>query len=112
MRFALAAHPTFTAPVSVTVPGRGDDGATETYDFVVEYLRLTTDELAELFTANKPMRDALRDLVVGWRGLQTVDGADVPFNAEHLNTLLKIPHVIPRLWDTFAGYNSGAALKN
>jgi hypothetical protein len=110
--FAIASKPTFTASVTVVIPGDAEDGKPETHTFVARYKRLPKAEFKALLERQVSQDDAMRDLVVGWTGLLDSEGSEVPFSAEHLESLLAIPQMPLALSRAFYLNNSGAELKN
>lgn len=110
--FQAAARPTFTAPVEIIVPGNGDDGAQETHEVVIEFRRLPRTELAAFQRREIPVADAMKEVVVGWRGLLDTRGADVSFSGETLDALLEIAAAPLAIYDAFLKYSYGAARKN
>ncbi|MBB6319246.1 hypothetical protein [Paraburkholderia tropica] len=112
MPYVLTSRPTFTWPVTVIEPGNAPDGAVEESQFVVEFARKDGDELEALFKDNKPVRVALKDLVVGWTGLRDEGGSELPFDQVYLDALLKVPHAVVGLWTAFLEGAGGATRKN
>jgi hypothetical protein len=110
--FAIAEKPTFTASVTVVIPGDADDGKPETHTFVARYKRLPKEEFKSLLQRQVTQDDAMRELVVGWSGLPDNAGNEVPFSTEHLESLLAIPQMSLALSRVFYLNNSGAELKN
>ena len=73
-------------PVTVKVPA--DGGRTVAQEFEACVRLLDRDELLDLDTdpAGK-----LPGVVLGWRGVQTADGEPVPYSAEALEAMLRVP---------------------
>jgi hypothetical protein len=110
--FAIASKPTFTASVTVVIPGDADDGKPETHTFVARYMRMSKEAFKALLQRQVTQEDAMRELLVGWSGLPDNDGNEVPFSAENLESLLAIPQMPLALSRAFYLNNSGAELKN
>jgi len=78
--FKLEPNPTFWAAVGITVPGQQKPESIE-----IEYRHMGSDEWLTYrqSVSEKPLSDAVKGLVVGWRG------ADVPYSDEAMDRLMK-----------------------
>jgi hypothetical protein len=76
--FKIDPNPTFTAPVSVHVPGQGAGS------FVAEFVYLDQEARKDYVAAlsGKSNAEALAEIVVGWNDM------DAPFSRENLEKLL------------------------
>lgn len=110
--FEAAARPTFTAPVEITMPGNGDDGAPEKHTVVIEFKRLPRKDLDALQLGEVVFAEVAKDVVTGWRGLLDTQSVAVPFSAEMLDALLAVPGAPRAIWLTFMEYSYGAVRKN
>ena len=86
--FQLEPNPTFTAPVSIPLPG----GETATVDFT--FAHMGRKELQEFIAAVKeiPDSEALRKIVAGWSGVAGADGKTIPYSADALEALVDSYH--------------------
>lgn len=109
--FQAAARPTFTAPVEITVPGIEDDGAPETHQVVIEFKRLPRKQLDAFQQRDVVYVDAAKDVVVGWRLLDS-QGEDIPFSPDMLDALLDIAGAPRAIFEAFVRHSYGAARKN
>ncbi|WP_322105852.1 hypothetical protein [Paraburkholderia sp. J41] len=112
MPYVLSNRPTFTWPVKVVEPGNAPDGAVVESVFVGEFVRKDGDELEALFKENKPVRVVLKDLLVGWNGLRDESGAELSFDEQYRDALLKIPHAVVGIWTAYLEGAGGATRKN
>lgn len=110
MPFKIAQQPTFKAKVTVVVPGNNDKGTPEKSEFVAEFKRVDVDELNDL--TNEPNRDVMRTMLVGWKGLIDDAGNEVEFSSATVDALLRIPHAVKALIESFWSNATGAIAKN
>ena len=86
--FQLEPNPTFTAPVSIPLPG----GETATVDFTFAHmgrkaLQRFLDRVKDL-----PDAEAVGDVVDGWSGVAGADGEPLPYTEEALAAMLDNYH--------------------
>lgn len=86
--FQLEPNPTFTAPVSIPLPG----GETATVDFTFAHmgrkaLQLFLDQVKE-----KPDAETVRQIVTGWAGVAGKDGEQLRCTAENIAAMLDNYH--------------------
>lgn len=86
--FQLEPNPTFTAPVSIPLPG----GETATVDFTFAHmgrkaLQRFLDRVKDL-----PDAEAVGDIVDGWSGVSGADGEPLPYTEEALAAMLDNYH--------------------
>ena len=107
--FQLEPNPTFTAPVSIPIPG----GETATVDFT--FAHMGRKELQEFITAVKdiPDAEALRKIVADWSGVAGADGKTIPYSAEALDALIDCYHAAAlAVLQTFFRELTGQRVKN
>lgn len=102
--FRIAQKETYTWPVVVELPA--DGGKFQRHAFDVEFRRAPKAETDRIL--HEAAEGALTDeqlvarLVVGWSGVEDVDGEPLPFSQENLARLLgcyyQVPRAIARAW--------------
>lgn len=112
MAYVLTQRAAFTNKVVVREPGDAPDGAFVESTFVARFKWLSDDEIAELMKQTKPVREALRDLVLGWYDLNDESGQSVSFSGDVLTQLLGRSAVTIALWESYLEGQSGAVRKN
>jgi hypothetical protein len=107
--FKLSLKPTFTAPVSGTLPGGFK------FSFDIEFDRLTQDEIAELAKGNDRAElvfsDICKRIVVGWKNVQDENG-DIEFSSSALDQVLAIYPMSKIIFDTWQASLGDARTKN
>lgn len=101
--FKIDPNPTFSAPVSVHVPGQGSGS------FIAEFVYLDQAARKDYIAAlgSKTNAEALSEIVVGWNDM------DVPFSQDNLEKLLnKYDTAAQGFFKAFFAELSGAAEKN
>ena len=101
--FKIDPNPTFTAPVSVHIPGQGLGS------FVAEYVYLDREARKDYVAAlsGKSNFEALAEIVVGWSEM------DAPFSPANLEKLLnKYDTAAEAFFKAFFEEMTGAAAKN
>lgn len=90
--FKLAQAPAFWAKVEAMYPT--EDRGMQTISFDVRFRRLSTDELQALQERIREEqlddRTVARELVVGWRGIEGLEGGEAPFTPEGYEKLLNL----------------------
>lgn len=101
--FKIGLSDRFTYPVNVEVVG--DGGKRSTYTFDAVFKRLSRDEIIEVTTrARDGESDDLalvRDVLLGWKGIQDDDGAELPFSEENRERVLSAWPVLPSVVAAF-----------
>jgi hypothetical protein len=79
-------------PVTIRKPV---DGGYELHRVQCQFQVVGEDDLEDLGAMYARYADpkTLRDIVVGWKGFQNETGAELPFNAKHLDRVLRIFYV-------------------
>lgn len=108
MAFKIALTPTYKAEVVVITPNElgGNDKST----MKVTYNRYTVEQLEELRLQTQA--EVMRQAVANIQDLVTDDGAQVPFDADMLERLMRIPQALKALSETFWETQYGARSKN
>lgn len=92
-------------PVVVQIPQNG--GKTTRAEFRADFIVLPTDELAEVED------DDLHRVITGWSGVAEEDGkTEIPFSADNLRRLLRIPYVRVGLLAAYRNCLAGHRAKN
>lgn len=108
--FQIAQTETYLAPVTVELPGVKTKQV-----FDAEFVRLTQDEIANLFEKARELtiddKDFCRRVVVGWNGVNDQHGA-VEFSAAALDALLRIYPVAASIVQAYNASLAGARAKN
>jgi len=114
MTFILAQKPSYTWPVKYTAAG--DNGKTQSSDFLAEFKRLPQSRLDEIYqraqTETIDDEAFIAEILLGWSGIKDADGQDVPFNDLHRRVLLDLPGMRAAIVDAFFHSIRGAPRKN
>ena len=108
--FKIEKKTTFTWPVPVNVPK--DGGGFATYEFTAEYKlheQSKMDMLLERFRNDD--QDLLKDLLVGWKGVQDSNGDDFPYSEANRDQLLEITYVRSAVMKCYFEAASGNKVK-
>lgn len=104
--------------VTITVDGTttGADGKAKDFSFDLTCDRLDADALAALNDpaneqSKRPLVDVIVDLSKNWNGPVDAQGAPVPFGADQLRQLLRIPGLPLLVWHRYLA-DVGAKAKN
>lgn len=102
-------------PVVVEIAQDGGSFQKATLD--VQFRRVRSSEFvqiqADYLSGRKSDAALTRDLVVGWRGVQNPDGADVPFSASALDEAIETtPAFAPAVVLAFVASHAGEKEKN
>lgn len=87
--FKITPNPTFEIDVLVHVPGAETPG---TIRFTFKYLNPEQLKKWQADQGNNSVNDALQEIALGWSGVETSAGEQVPFSKENLTTLLETYH--------------------
>lgn len=108
MVFRIAQKPTFKARVEVVTPNL--KGGFDASNFVAEFKRVATDELAALTKLTS--KELLQSVTVGFEDLIDDENNSVPFNEVNLEALLAIPNAVIGMRDAFWAAVNKAKEKN
>lgn len=101
--FKIGQTDRFSYPVHVEIPG--DGGKRVSYSFDAVFRRLSRDEFVDLTSraqAGETSDSALvRDVLLGWKGIQDADGAELPFSEENRELVLNVWPVLPAVVAAF-----------
>lgn len=111
--FKLSQPTSFFWPITVEIP---KGGKFEKHTFDAEFRLLEVDELNELTERFSGLssddedksKEAIRQILVGWKGVVDDDG-EVPFSETSVEQLLKIPQARVALLRGFRAAMSGEA---
>jgi hypothetical protein len=108
MAFVLKQSATYKWPVTILLPV--DGGKKEKHTFDAEFKRLPqsrTEELAAQLKMQERvdidpdqillMKDAAKEILVGWSGVQDDSGEEIPFSEAALEQVLEIPMVAAQI---------------
>lgn len=107
--FQLEPNPTFTAPVSIPLPG----GETATFEIIFNHmgrkaLQRFLDRVKDL-----PDAEGIGDIVYGWSGVSGADGEPLPCTEEALAAMLDNHHgAALAILQTYIRELTGARVKN
>lgn len=108
MAFKRTLSPTYTTPVTVNVPN--DKGGFDKSTFIARFKRTTNDETQMLRDMALPLKDLVRQQLVGWELKDSETQEDVPFTADNLEAILQIdPTALATataFWETVSGARS------
>jgi hypothetical protein len=109
--FKISQSQSYTWPVEVQVAASG--GRFDKHTFDAEFKRLPQSRIEAIMSGEIDNDKVLaREVVVGWKGIISADGQEVPFSASALDDVLESAGVaasITRAW--FASF-AGAKAKN
>lgn len=101
--------------VGIKVKGTINDaaGVPQPFDFGLTCIRLDAEQIAQRLKSNsdESVTDFLADVVEGWSGVRADNGDNVPYSAETLRQLCKIPGLANLAFATYLA-ESGAKAKN
>lgn len=101
--FKIGQTDRFSYPVSVDIPA--DGGKRTTYTFDAIFRRLSRDEFVDLTTRAQAgeTNDAalVRDVLLGWKGVQDAEGGELPFSEENRELVLNVWPVLPAVVAAF-----------
>lgn len=108
--FKIQKATSFQWPVQVNVPR--DGGGFATHEFTAEYKMLEQSKIdLALEKFKNEDSDMLKEIVIGWNGVQDSDGNVLPYSDENRDTLLEIPYVRTALMKGFFEAVSGNKVK-
>ncbi|WP_339863183.1 hypothetical protein [Paremcibacter congregatus] len=121
MTFRLSQKPLeVTWPITVNMPTNG--GKTTVHKFSLKWKVLDTAEFdkslprAMDFTDDKdkePFVEFWSRIITGWKDIKGEKGdKDLPFNADNLKTLIRIPYIQSELLSTYKECIMGRQVKN
>jgi hypothetical protein len=108
MAFKRTQSPTYTTPVTVSVPN--DKGGFDKSTFIARFKRSTSDETQALREMGLSNKELVRRQLVGWELKDAETQEDVPFNSEEVEALLLIEPTplatAVAFWETVNGARS------
>src|SRR3990167_11285250 len=110
MDFKRTQKPTFSTPVTVSIPN--ERGGFDKSTFVARFSRPSTDELKALREAGLTNEDLVRKQLVGWEMKDEDTKEDVPFNEIEVEALLQISPTPYATAQAFWEAVNGARSKN
>jgi hypothetical protein len=112
MAFVLKQSDSYSWPVTVEFPV--DGGRFEKQTFDVELKRLSQSRIQEVIDGKGTTNDAdfSKEVVIGWKGVSDIEGAEVPFSTAALDQLLNVPLVGAAIVEAFFASLTGAKRKN
>lgn len=108
--FKIEKKSTFKWPVTVNVPK--DGGGFSSFEFSAEFKlfdQSKMDLLLERFRNDD--QDIIKEMLVGWTGVQDSDGKELVFSVENRDTLTDIPYVRSALLKGYFEAASGNKVK-
>jgi len=112
--FVFKKERAFDWPVEVLLPEDGGKERVEkfTVRFSISSEALGDAALTEDFAEEETARERLSRMIIGWDGIKTEDGGDLPFGPINLEALLRDPFVVAGIAKALAECLSGARAKN
>ena len=114
MGFKLDQSGTYKWPVTVEVPV--DDGRHDKQKFDGEFKRITQSRIREMGqlieTGDLTDVDLVKEVLVGWDGIEDDQGNELKFSQAKLKQLLDVPMVATAIATSFFDSIAGAARKN
>lgn len=111
--FKLAQSRGYFWPVKITLPAESG-GVMDSHTFDAEFKRLPQSRLDEIFASDSSMNDAavVSEVLVGWAGIVTDSGENLPFSEKNRERLLDIPGARPAIVAAWLESLIGAKAKN
>ena len=114
MGFKLDQSGTYKWPVTVEVPV--DDGRHDKQKFDGEFKRITQSRIREMGqlieTGDLTDVDLVKEVLVGWDGIEDDQGNELKFSQAKLKQLLDVPMVATAIATAFFDSIAGAKRKN
>ena len=114
MGFKLDQSGTYKWPVTVEVPV--DDGRHDKQKFDGEFKRITQSRIREMGqlieTGDLTDVDLVKEVLVGWDGIEDDQGNELKFSQAKLKQLLEVPMVATAIGTAFFDSIAGAKRKN
>lgn len=110
MAFRMALTPTYETEVTITYPT--ELGQYEKHKFFVRFKRLTQPELDAFIARKMSDREALHEVVAGWRWVQDDEGKDIEFSPQALDDALNVYPMQPTMVNAFFDSIRAAREKN
>ena len=114
MGFKLDQSGTYKWPVTVEVPV--DDGRHDKQKFDGEFKRITQSRIREMGqlieTGDLTDVDLVKEVLVGWDGIEDDQGNELKFSQSKLKQLLDVPMVATAIATAFFDSIAGAKRKN
>ena len=114
MGFKLDQSGTYKWPVTVEVPV--DDGRHDKQKFDGEFKRITQSRIREMGqlieTGDLTDVDLVKEVLVGWEGIEDDQGNELKFSQSKLKQLLDVPMVATAIATAFFDSIAGAKRKN
>ena len=114
MGFKLDQQGTYKWPVTVEVPV--DDGRHDKQKFDGEFKRITQSRIREMGqlieTGDLTDVDLVKEVLVGWDGIEDDQGNELKFSQSKLKQLLDVPMVATAIATAFFDSIAGAKRKN
>ena len=114
MTFRLSLSKTFKWPVEFSYPAE-TGGELETATFTATFLRVSSTEAFEEIrkSSDEDVKGLASQILLGWEGIQDVDGEDFPYSEENKAALFEqISSLVPALLATWESAMTEAAKKN
>lgn len=98
--FVMDLSPAYFAPVRITLLDA--DGALQEHVFDMQFVRFTQSQIDAFVNAKDiSAEDACKQVVRNWRHVVDAQGLAVPFSADNLDRLLKIPAIAAAVLQAF-----------
>lgn len=114
MAFKLKFTDTYTAPVTVEIPG--NNGRFEKQTFSVEFKRFNRTKLADIVRAaydrSRDDREIVDEILVGWSGITDENGDDLEYTKDNADRVFEVVQVLPAIVQTFFATITKAKEKN
>lgn len=111
MPFIVSSRPSYTWPVTYSMPV--DGGKYEKHTFDIEFKRLPQSEVKKwLETEDKTDSDMARVIVMGWKGILDENKQEIPFSQSELDKLLELPRFAVCITTAYLKSIGDAPVKN
>jgi hypothetical protein len=119
MAFVLKQSDTYVWPVTFDIPVDGGRHERQTFDG--EFKRLPQSQIGPMVAELTKLEDLgdldriteiARELLVGWSGVTSDDGKEVPYSQKALDQLLEVPFLAVAVLKAYMDSIKGAKRKN
>jgi hypothetical protein len=109
--FVLDTEASYSWPVHVSLPKDGGTWQKSTFD--ATFKRIPQSRLKKILN-DEDATDAnlCREILVGWKGIKSLGGDEVPFSESSLDSLLEVPGLATTIVKAYLESIAGAKTKN
>jgi len=108
--FKLKTEHTYSWPVTVQIPADGGKFTKSTFDATFKVI--PQDRIDTILRGGNVDSELLREVTIGWKGVQDEDGNELPFSEDARDKLLSIPYARAALVEAYLDSLAGSRRKN